>query len=415
MACAAIVHAGNDEAILIGSQASMTGGAVTAIVDDGTAAWYNPAGLAHVTRNSLDATGSVYGFNLNTAKGLVRIPNGNRTDASFTDWLLVPSALSFARRVSDSLVASFGIFVPRASDYDFRTSLRSPLARWAVQVRRLRTEYDYTLSLAGRTSPAFRWGVSLYGIYTFDSSLLLIAAGSPGQVGAPQANITQTGTFSDYGLRASAGFQADLGRRVTIGASVSSPVFTGFRSAGRTNIRSLVPIDTTQSTFEMSQKSGVEGVWRFTSPARLRFGVAIALGPHRLLLDGDVATAINVPNDDGRLDRRWNGNARLGALFAVSDAFDIGAGLFTDHGATKTNSVDYYGLAFGVRWASDYTTQGGRPLTFSTTLGGRYAYGFGKVTGGRFESDGTDLQVELVPVDFSGHELAANLAGGVSF
>ena len=38
-------HAGNDDGVLLGEQAMITGGAVTAIVSDGASAWYNPAGL----------------------------------------------------------------------------------------------------------------------------------------------------------------------------------------------------------------------------------------------------------------------------------------------------------------------------------------------------------------------------------
>ena len=39
-----VAHAGNDDGVLIGDEAVLTGGAVTATTDDGSSIWYNPAG-----------------------------------------------------------------------------------------------------------------------------------------------------------------------------------------------------------------------------------------------------------------------------------------------------------------------------------------------------------------------------------
>ncbi|MBM4363715.1 MAG: hypothetical protein FJ104_13625, partial [Deltaproteobacteria bacterium] len=45
-ALAGVAHAGNDEGFLLGNQAALAGGAVTSSVHEGSAVWYNPAGLA---------------------------------------------------------------------------------------------------------------------------------------------------------------------------------------------------------------------------------------------------------------------------------------------------------------------------------------------------------------------------------
>jgi len=44
--------------VLLGNEAAMAGGAVGAIVSDGSATWYNPAGIASVNRDTLDLSGS---------------------------------------------------------------------------------------------------------------------------------------------------------------------------------------------------------------------------------------------------------------------------------------------------------------------------------------------------------------------
>src|SRR6187200_740126 len=97
-------HAGNDDGVLLGQQAMLTGGAVTAIVSDGASAWYNPAGLGLAQRNQLDVTGSVYGVNIYKVEAAFVLPDGTNADASMTDWVLVPSVLSFVRELGDGWV-----------------------------------------------------------------------------------------------------------------------------------------------------------------------------------------------------------------------------------------------------------------------------------------------------------------------
>src|SRR6188768_508013 len=108
-----LAHAGNDDAVLLGNQAMITGGAVTAIVSDGASAWYNPAGLGLSARNRFDVTGSVYGVNIYQVKSAFALPDGTTANAAKTDWVLVPTVLSFVRELGDDWVASVGIFIPR--------------------------------------------------------------------------------------------------------------------------------------------------------------------------------------------------------------------------------------------------------------------------------------------------------------
>ncbi len=55
-----VAFAGNDDENLLGTEAALTGGAVTATVSDGSAVYYNPAGIAAGTQDKLDVSGSAY-------------------------------------------------------------------------------------------------------------------------------------------------------------------------------------------------------------------------------------------------------------------------------------------------------------------------------------------------------------------
>jgi hypothetical protein len=75
--------AGNEEGVLIGNEAAMSGGAVTAVIDDGTAVWFNPAGLAHITRTQIDASGSATQLRLAETPELLSSASGVSADGGY--------------------------------------------------------------------------------------------------------------------------------------------------------------------------------------------------------------------------------------------------------------------------------------------------------------------------------------------
>ena len=415
-----VAHAGNDDAVLLGNQAILTGGAVTAIVADGASAWFNPAGLGHATRNQLDVTGSVYGLNIYNVKSLFVLPNGASADAKFTDWVLVPSVLSFARELSDDFVIAFGLFIPRTNDFELRTGITSDLGQtFAATLTTVLNEYDYTMTVAQRFGSHLRCGATLAGIYLSRRDFAQIAAGTPGAVGEDFYNGSSFTTEGDYGLRLTLGVQWEPGPNWELGASLQSPIFTGWSEVNRTRAEGAVSPVGGQSGFGLDGQQGHVGVWDFTTPARLLLGVAYRSGNTQLLLDGDVSTPVSIPTelpDATFYDRDWMGNGRVGVLHTFSPAITAGGGLFTDFNGRKRFKTNYAGVAFGVSLFSQHTAdRDTRQLTFSTTLGARYAYGWGDVRGVGLSLDGTSLVQEPIASAVKVNELAFNLGGGVDF
>src|SRR5512139_2442862 len=60
-------RAGNDNEFIVGNRAAMLGGTGLATVDDGSATWYNPAGLVHAQSTHVDVSASVYALRLYSA------------------------------------------------------------------------------------------------------------------------------------------------------------------------------------------------------------------------------------------------------------------------------------------------------------------------------------------------------------
>jgi hypothetical protein len=421
--CAALVltclvtpraHAGNDEGILVGGHAALTGGAVTATIGDGSAAWYNPAGIAHATQQTLDINASVYGVGLLRAKPFVSFEGGESAEAKTTDWQLIPSALSYTRQVKPKLVGAFSIIVPKTTDYDLRTAVLEPSgARWTVGVDKLRNEYDYVLSFGWRLSPAVRVGFSVHGIYISTEEKIQLARGEAGVDGAPFLTVSTHDKLGDYGLRLGFGVQWTVRPGFDLGVAIQSYTLTGFRSTLRTTFGSLSTGDA-PPTFDSRDEDKLKSVWELSTPLVARFGGAYRLGRTQLMLDGSIYTPLQ--STEPELDRKLNGNARVACLVELSEKLAFGIGAFTDlSGQTAQAATNFVGVAGGVRLAQHYQiVEGKRRLVFLTTLAVRYAYGWGSSTGIMFHGD--DLtNYTLTKAPLTAHEMAFNLGGGISF
>jgi hypothetical protein len=78
--------AGNDDGVLLGNDAALVGGAITAVVSDGSALWYNPAGVAHArSLDTLDVSASAFVLRRYHMAGLLTATDGGKEDASTTE------------------------------------------------------------------------------------------------------------------------------------------------------------------------------------------------------------------------------------------------------------------------------------------------------------------------------------------
>ena len=105
---AARAHAGNDDGVLVGNDAALMAGAVTATVVDGSALWYNPAGLAAARVDTVDVSGSAFVLRTYHAKELLSGADGSNSDAKVTEIVSVPSALTFVRKLAPGLNVGAG-------------------------------------------------------------------------------------------------------------------------------------------------------------------------------------------------------------------------------------------------------------------------------------------------------------------
>ncbi len=398
MLYAASAHAGNDDGVLVGNDAAVMAGAVTATVVDGSALWYNPAGLAAARVDTVDVSGSAFVLRTYNAKGLLSGSDGSHGDAKVTEIVSVPSALTFVRKLAPGLIAGAGLFVPQYNDLVLRTSLSTHddandvTSRWQLAVRDQEAQYRGALGIGWAASQKLSVGFTLFGAYNSSLASFQSAAGYQDQAGQTlvQAVDSSLEEHSLLGTQAALGLILQATRELSIGLSLRSPALAFHQSSRVTSVTASNDVsnpDMPTSEFTPVDETKSESKVGWFEPARVRLGVAYKVGGGSVAIDGDIQPGLN--NADFDVDRTFVWNLRAGARFPLKEDLLVGGGLFTDRGSdpkapSGAGPIHYYGGTVGLQFANvrklDPSEQHDK-LTFATTLALRYAQGHGKTEG----------------------------------
>lgn len=419
-----VARAGNDDSILFGGQAAILGGAVTAITADGNALMYNPAGLALAkSLHTFDAQATASVVRLHEVEGLIRSTDGDGTDASVFEFVPVPTAVTYVRQLGAQTTAALGLFTVEASDYTLRTNFATEAdieTEWQVAAAYESQQFSVVAGVAWQLTPRWQFGIAVVGSRLTSLESLQVGAGLRGDgllaFGIESALVES----SLFGVRAQAGVMGQLHDRIRVGLSLSSPSahLTGsvrassISAAAATLTDAEGDADIDQSDTETDLGAGVY------APLRLRAGIAWQLSPKLLLaLDGDLQTAVD--NRELDLDRSLLWNARLGAWYDVSDSVALGGSFFTDRSAERStleqSPTHFYGGTIGARYVLIHPVAdaNANPVTLSSTVALRYAYGSGAVPGSVVDINTLDVTSERSAL--SVHEFALYLGSTVAF
>jgi hypothetical protein len=413
-------RAGNDEAVLFGSEATVTAGAVTATTSEGSALWYNPAGIAAVPNSRLDVSGSAFMLRFHHVANFAQVQGGAPVGASITEFVSIPAAATYVRRLGARVQFAAGVFVPEHSDYTLRQSLTGPdRSRWVITDSSIEDDTHVGAGLGIDVHPRVRIGVSLFAAYRSGSGSQQFLGGVAG-MGAVDTFSTNSSLYSHRAIALELGFGVQWAPTDTLrlGVSLRSPGVQIYEGWSNTEI--VTRAQTTNgpaANFDpvVSEGSGFGAA--VVTPFKVRFGAAWVTGRASFSVDGDVATALTSEHDNTR-DLNWN--VRVGARWRLREQFLLGAGLFTDRSPYRAPEVvgprglDFYGATVGVEFGNTHTVVNGPApaLTFATTLGLRYAYGLG-------ELDTVLIDLQNNPSVASGaitvHEVGVNLGSTLRF
>ncbi len=271
---------------VFGARAISLGGAFTAISNDASGIFYNPAGLVDVSRSNLSIATSFYGMELN---GGDVIENANFLTSgaiSAADLIILPSSsggvIGLGKPLSNGAYRhafAFGTAVPKYTYRVFSTPLSDLKADNNGVVTHYRTSLiDRTLHAGAgygyRPSPWLRMGASLqYVLRTVDATegLNSYEESNTRQFLSSNSHLRAT----NHSLRSALGIKLHIGSRWLAGLSLTTPslgLFEGvslesYTVSGAPNKppSSLLPI-----LFENDQTFGAES----QQPAFIKGGVA---------------------------------------------------------------------------------------------------------------------------------------------
>jgi len=422
-------HAGNDEGVLLGNEAAMTGGAVSAVTSDGSAMWYCPAGLAAVTRGQLDLSGSATVLRIaDTPRLLSSDTSGRAADGGYIEVLGIPSAVTVVRLLEPRLAFGFGIFTPQLTNHTDRVGLTDTAngltSRWQL-VQQENTQSTYAgLSLGYQVARDLRIGGTVFGLYRQETLSTHFFGGSTAADGMDLFAVgsSSLSSLQSVGVALAVGVQWDVDDHLTLAATLRSPDLQ-LGSLFRSTSSMITAIRGGELMFEPTDTSGLVPNVGLITPTRLRIGAAFRADRWWLGVDFEVAHEWIVP--ELNIERRWLANAHVGARFWVDENVSIGGGMFTDVSPTRRitrygqTQIDFVGGSLGLEIHTPHQLGEGEQaetIVFAQTFALRYAVGFGRVGGLAFTDDSSTMQTAEVQSTWTTvHELSLHLGSALYF
>lgn len=426
-------HAGNRFSYMVGGRAAGMGGAVASLVADGSAAWYNPAGLANTDRHSFDLSASAYGLEMLRVSDLVESRCGGVVEAAALDtaaFAIVPTSLDMVYRLSEKGAATRHMLALSVFAPEYRSVTQSFDSAPCGTSQKFRVEVETSVYAAGPSYAVnigehVNLGVSLLGVYGafqgnssyhlhIDDSVTGLASDAFSSIGIASEETSIGLTLVAGAQLRWAGFRAGLVLR--------TPVFEIYGSQTATETTAAADPTTGAAQFDQRAESGDE--WGFTpaGPVWLTAAVGYEIpGVFSVGVDVHWHTSYD-PSDDLDTALRHTINAAVGFEVYLTESLPLAFGFFTDFHPERDREgfgaaqVDYYGGSVALTILSPYDVTGSDKtdrIVFATTIGLHYAYGTGDMEGLAFDFDADSIVEESRSLN--AHDVHVFLASSVRF
>ncbi len=334
---------------IVGGRAVVLGGAYTAISDDPSGIYYNPAGLADAKHASMQVTTSLYGFERGSIEGhlTIPVPGVERLDIQFTDLIIVPASAGFVKTIgpddeSGEPYQAYGLSVVVPSFRSFTATAGDE--RRSYQRRVTDRELWTGMGYGKRFSRRLRLGVAVQYILRSVVDVEDVTVNEPLDDGSTKFQTVKNDiSFINGNVLVSAGAKLQVNENLALGLAVDSPSWQAHSQA---------QLRFSRAAADPGATSGPTSVFEnhLLSPdSETRRGPAVRLGAalskrYKYTVAGDVSyhapvSYTLIEADDSfkkrlpfnpRIERQGVLNFNIGGEYLVVREVSIAGGLFTD-------------------------------------------------------------------------------------
>lgn len=431
-----IVDAGNYDSNILSNDALLTGGAQTALSDDGGALWYNPAGLGPMNRKQISLSGNAFMLRVRNNPGFLTTVLGDEvkeSGSSSYDFFSIPSSFVTALSLNPVFTLAAGVFVPYVDEYGYSINEQGESGgitySSSMEIKDKINSLYYGFGGGWQVIPSLGLGFNIFGFYATES----FSFGTTGFfTDDPQ---TQESIYFNYtkisreqtvhGLTGSLGLKWEFYPKWLMGIRISSPVIAVDIKTeyGNTVSAGIKGFEEQGDTYFFEEKGSKDDNGVIIIPMNFSFGLAYR--SEKVSVSAEMQFHAPLENKEHSIKNKYVINARAGAKFAVTEKLWLGGGFFTDLSKNWKSdkeyaSMDYFGVTLGGSYRSSYSLKDNEKkdaIVFGTTVGIRYAFGIGKFYSIKFEPLADDaakmIQTGLNDADF--HELSLHIGTELLF
>jgi len=354
--------------MLIGDRASGMGGAYTAISDDATGMYYNPAGILYVGERNFSASVNAYYSQSKKYENVI----GNRPFERNSSALLA-NFFGIVKPMGNFKVG-FSYAVPDAVSEDQNqnfSNVSSTVSRFTMNLNNRDSTYNFGPSIAAEINNDLSVGLSLY-VHKRDAQLILNQFQERTDGSNQWANYYFK--LSETGVRPVLGVMWAPVEKLSLGATISQTWVIAAKGEGQSTCWDSSAIECNASILQAPRPIGFTA--KRVYPMRMAVGAAY-FPDSNLIISGDLTynTAVTDSNYGNKMGTL---NAAIGTEYYLNKNWAFRAGGYTNMANTPAiqagitsieEQINIYGVSFSV---SNFTN--GSSITLGTSLN----YGKGK-------------------------------------
>ncbi|MCG6968572.1 MAG: hypothetical protein LJE85_02295 [Gammaproteobacteria bacterium] len=367
--------------IIIGDRPAGMGGAYTAISDDPSGLYYNPAGLVYASGSGVSGSMNAYHITKTTYKNAL----GGETDWTRQSSNFLPNFFGIFQNLGNAKIGfSYAILDSIRENQDQRfvnlTQTQNAIDEYVINFNNQEDVYNFGVSYASEVSDKFSWGLTLYAHSRTRERILHEYIAFNATSGGDYEESTKYFSVDEQGIKPVFGLMWSPWNKVSLGLNINKTFLTSYEK-------------TSQSTLKLQGESTVARSVTTSNdtrnlPLNIRAGGAY-FPSEKLLLSGDLSYYQSYENRNSVL------NIALGTEYYLNPVWALRGGFYTNHantpkltnqglepGELQLEHVDMYGLSIAF---ARFTNNS------SLSVGLNYSYGSGKAQLFPANNNGTAL------------------------